>query len=155
MSASSSATVSAAMMVSRASPISPKLPRSLSMRWSRSCASLMRWPSWPSSHAMRNCRPLMVTVTCDMVCPFDAVSGLAVIGLQDIAHRFDRDVEPPRDFPVGGFERANAGGRRIEVRRQLGAVAPQRMDLLGHVELRTRCFVPPLDGGLKRIHGKR
>ena len=30
-------------------------------------ASRNRWLSWPSSQAMRNWRPLMVTVTCDMV----------------------------------------------------------------------------------------
>src|SRR5689334_13128485 len=95
---------------------------------------------------MRNCRPLMVTVTCDMVRPFASPSGRpsgcplasvhsTVIRFQNVAHRLDCTIETPRDFTVGGFERADARRRSVEVGRKLGAVAAQRMKLVGEVRL--------------------
>src|SRR5262245_12542084 len=59
---SSSQTVSAAITVRRASPISPNFPRNSVTRDSRASASLSSRTSCPSSQAMRYCRPLMVTL---------------------------------------------------------------------------------------------
>src|SRR4029079_18693916 len=61
-SSNSSHTVSAAITVRRASPISPNLPRNDSTRASRLSANLSSRTSCPSSQAMRYCRPLMVTL---------------------------------------------------------------------------------------------
>src|SRR5712692_4063684 len=61
-SSNSSHTVSAAITIRRASPISPNLPRSVPIRDSRLSASRNSCTSWPSSHAIRYCRPLMVTL---------------------------------------------------------------------------------------------
>src|SRR5882724_5032162 len=66
---SSSPIVSAAITISRMSPIAPKFFFSCSTRWSRSLASVVSWASCPSSQAMRYWRPLMVTLTCVMAAP--------------------------------------------------------------------------------------
>src|SRR6185436_1092574 len=132
-------------------------PRSFSMRWSRSWANFMRWPSWPSSQAMRNCRPLMVTVTCDMVCPFVrplASARSAVIRFQNVAHRLDRHVESPRYFAIGGLQHADARGRSVEVGGEARPVVPQRIKLLGKAGMSAVGLAAPLDGRFQRIHGK-
>ena len=61
-SSNSSQTVSAAITVNRASPISPNLPRRFPIRCSRLSASLSSRTSCPSSQAIRYCRPLIVTL---------------------------------------------------------------------------------------------
>src|SRR5580704_14647127 len=104
---STSAMVSAAITVSLVSPISPNFVRSPSIRVSRSRASSMRWPSWPSSQAMRNCRPLMVTLTWDIAPPPNATL-FNPPPAASLSHRAptrrewsrwpDRCAAPPRDW---------------------------------------------------------
>src|SRR3954471_23363933 len=103
------------------------------MRPSRSWASAMRRPSWPSSQAMRNWRPLMVTVTCDMAAC--SLRRSPVVRFQDIADGLDRDVEATRDFAIGGFERAAARCGLIELGGETGAVGAERVQLVGQIGL--------------------
>src|SRR4029077_18983465 len=134
-----SAMVSAAITVSRVSPISPNFLRKPSMRMSRSRASSMRWASWPSSQAMRNCRPLMVTLTWDIPPPPThtrlssrrRLHGRSAIGPQRAADGFDGLIDALRHVAIGGLERAGAGGGLVELAGQPGAVVVERMDLVG------------------------
>src|SRR5580692_5815413 len=136
---STSAMVSAAITVSLVSPISPNFVRKPSIRVSRSRASSMRWPSWPSSHAMRNCRPLMVTLTWDI-----ASSRLSFAAAQHAADRFDGVVDALRNLAVGGLERARAGGGVIELAGQPRAIGAERVDLIGKRFLAAVGLAPPL-----------
>src|SRR5215469_15440801 len=149
-SVSSSATISAAITVSRMSPISPKSARSRAMRASRSCASRAKWSSCPSSHAIRYCRLLMVTLTWPMerACPLRI---LALVRLDDRADRRDRLVELLGDLPVGALESARAGHRGIELFGKPRAVGIEGVDLRGERRLSLIPFEPPLDRSLKRI----
>src|SRR5580693_5488518 len=139
---STSAMVSAAITVSLVSPISPNFARKPSIRMSRSRASSMRWPSWPSSQAMRNCRPLMVTLTWDIRLPQlgspaaprlrgSGARGRLVPGLEHAADGFDGLIDALRHFAIGGLERAGAGGGLVKLAGQTGAVVVERMDLIG------------------------
>src|SRR5580704_14759782 len=134
---STSAIVSAAITVSRVSPISPNFVRKPSIRVSRSRASSMRWPSWPSSQAMRNCRPLMVTLTWDIRPPptrftrRPAARGRSALGRQHAADGFDGLIDTLRHLAIGGLERAAAGCSMVKLAGEPGAVVVERMDLIG------------------------
>src|SRR5580693_8136616 len=137
---STSAMVSAAITVSRVSPISPNLVRKPSIRVSRSRASSMRWPSWPSSQAMRNCRPLMVTLTWDIPLPPKRKLGStcrpgarprSAGGPQHAADGFDRAIDALSHLAIGGLERAAARRGLIELAGQPRAVVVERVDLIG------------------------
>ena len=119
------------------------------MRSSSSLASRIRWPSWPSSQAMRNWRPLMVTFTCAM--------SLSVVLSRscDFEHRADvlhRGIEPARDLAVGGFEPARARGLRHRGRRR--AASGRRPSAWTCSASRASAAVglePPLHRGVERI----
>src|ERR1700722_13494782 len=134
---STSAIVSAAITVSLVSPISPNFVRSPSIRVSRSRASSMRWPSWPSSQAIRNCRPLMVTLTWDIAAPptqtlFNRCPRLrSAAGLQHAANGLDGLIDALRHLAIGGLERAGAGRGLVELAGEARAVVVERMDLIG------------------------
>src|SRR5439155_2689720 len=101
------------------------------MRRSSSTASRLRWPSWPSSQAKRNWRPLMLTVTCEAALAAMRRGCSAVIGLQHGSDGVDGDVEAARDLAVGGLERARARNRVVEIGGELGAIGSERVQLRG------------------------
>src|SRR5665213_1205778 len=94
------------------------------MRSSRSLASPRRWSSWPSSHAMRNWRPLMVTFTCD-------IGALSILCFEHVADVLHRGVEPSRHVAVGGLKAPHPAELRIEISGKLGAVGVERVHPLG------------------------
>ena len=138
-SSSSSQTVSAAITVSRASPISPNLPRRLSIRDSRLSASFSSRVSWPSSQAIRNCRPLMVTLTwlislspgssTERMVPI-AASSLSAISRLVRSSRRDLDQrsvefvgEPRRSAPSAWIRAASSFSSRSASRRRSTALS--------------------------------
>src|SRR5207247_4205627 len=118
------------------------------MRPSRSSASCVTRASSPSSHAIRNWRPWMVTLTCGM-----APSGL--VRREHGSDRVDGGVEPLSDFTVHAFQRAAARGRGIKLRRKPRAVGAKRVQLRVKGLLAAIGLVPPLDSGGRRIERKR
>src|SRR6266702_8739511 len=118
------------------------------MRPSRSSARCVTRASSPSSHAIRNWRPLMVTLTCGM-----APSGL--VRREHGSDRVDGGVEPLSDFTVHAFQRAAARGRGIKLRRKPRAVGAKRVQLRVKSLLAAIGLVPPLDSGGERIERKR
>src|SRR5262245_15400904 len=143
--------MSAAMTVSRVSPISPNSLCSFAIRWSRSLARRRRWASWPASHCMRNCRPLIVTITCDIAGPAGSLGCSAVMGLQHRADRVDGSVQPPRNFPVRVLKRALSRYRGIEIAGEPGLVVAQRVDLRGQIVLAEIDLATPLGRGFERV----
>src|SRR6266480_5072018 len=118
------------------------------MRPSRSSARCVTRASSPSSHAIRNWRPLMVTLTCGM-----APSGL--VRREHGSDRVDGGVEPLSDFTIHAFQRAAARGRGIKLRRKPRAVGAKRVQLRVKSLLAAIGLVPPLDSGGERIERKR
>src|SRR5438876_7514071 len=118
------------------------------MRPSRSSARCVTRASSPSSHAIRNWRPLMVTLTCGM-----APSGL--VRREHGSDRVDGGIEPLSDFTIHAFQRAAARGRGIKLRRKPRAVGAKRVQLRVKSLLAAIGLVPPLDSGGERIERKR
>src|SRR5437660_6826856 len=118
------------------------------MRPSRSSARCVTRASSPSSHAIRNWRPLMVTLTCGM-----APSGL--VRREHGSDRVDGGVEPLSDFTIHAFQRAAARARGIKLRRKPRAVGAKRVQLRVKSLLAAIGLVPPLDSGGERIERKR
>src|SRR6202011_5319785 len=100
-----------------------------------SCASRSRWLSWPSSHAMRNWRPLIVTVTCDMISSTGRMDTSTIVRLNHGSNGLDGGIEPPGNLLVGVFQCACSGGHRIKIAGQPRAVGAERMQLIGHAEV--------------------
>src|SRR6516164_3085821 len=155
-SASSSATVIAAITVSRVSPISPNLLRSPLIRLSSSRARFIKWPSWPSSQAIRNWRPLLVTLTWNIffdcrllpqIAP-ELNPGLPSRGTPRRHEWFrspDRFVAQPRDwhFPARERGRLPHPVRWRAVRDRCPARERVRRALLRHGRLRAAVQPPP------------
>src|SRR5689334_6565098 len=146
--------VSAAMTVSWVLPISPNSARRRPMRWSKSPASRRTCASWPCSQAMRNLRPLMVTVTRDRSLLRDGMCCSALMGVQHGTDRADRGVKPPRDLPVGALERARTRHRGVEIARQPRAVVIKGMDLGHQIVLAEVDLMPLFRRPLERIKRK-
>src|SRR5262249_40822245 len=133
--------------------ISPKRVRSRPMRWSRSAASFWRCASSPSSQAMRNWRPLMVTLTCGMEFPLADI--LALIRRKHGTDGVDRGIEPLRNLAVGRLQppRARRGG--IKLGSEPRAVGAERVQLGIERLLAAIGLLPPLDRGGQCIERKR
>ena len=97
-----------------------------------------RCSSCPSSQAMRNWRPLMVTLTCAIDCS----SASARIWM-----RVDRGIEPARDLAVGVVEPSGARGLAIERGGKPGAVDAERVNLLRQAVLAAVGLAAALDRG--------
>src|SRR5258708_26798044 len=136
------------MTVSRVSPISPKRPRSWTMRASRSSAGCVTRASSRSSQAIRNWRRLMVTLTCGM-------APSALVRREQGSDGVDGDVEPLDDFTIDAFQRAAARGRGIKLRGEPGAVGAKGVQLRVQCLLAAIGLVPSLNGGGERIERKR
>jgi len=67
------------------------------------------------------------------------------------ADRVDGKIEPARDLAVGGLEAVAARGLRIEIRRELGAVGAECLNLRGEFVLAVIGLAPALSRGLERI----
>ena len=93
-------------------------------RSSRSLASCRRWSSWPSSQAMRNWRPLMVTFTCAR-CP-SIGCDLEHGRMLSIAASSRRAMSR-----LAAFSLRTLRELRVEVGGELGAVGAERVHLLG------------------------
>ena len=123
-SASSSATVSAAITVRRVSPISPNEPRRWLMRSSSCCGELHQMALLPvfAGH------PVLPAVDDDIhlrhrsTCDF-GLSTSAVVRFDHGADALDRHIQAPRDFAVGGLDLARARASPIEIGREPRAVA--------------------------------
>src|SRR5262249_24268792 len=135
---------SAAMTVRRVSPISPKRARSVAMRASRPSARWVRRASSPFSHAIRNWRPLMVTLTCDM-------APSALLCREHSADRIDGGIEPLGDLAIGAFQRPVARRGGVELCGETRAVSAARMQLVVERLFAAVGLVPAFDGGGKRI----
>src|SRR5215467_14673430 len=118
------------------------------MRASSSCARCVRCSSSPSSQAIRNWRPLMVTLTCGM-------TSSALVRGERRSNRVDGGVEPLGDFTIGGFQGAAARGRGIKLRGEPGAVGAERLQLRVQCLLAAIGLVPALDSGGERIERER
>src|ERR1700682_4732494 len=138
------------MTVSRLSPTSPNLPRNSPIRSSSSLASCMRWLSCPSSQAMRYCRPLMVTLTCDMGASVLA-AALAIMGINHRPDTVHGEIEPARDLAGGGFQLPRMRRRGIEIGRHARAVDAERVQLRGQCVLGVIALAPALDRGLQPV----
>src|ERR1700760_4455677 len=112
------------------------------MRSSSSRASCCRWASWPSSQAIRNWRPLMVTVT------WGKWSSLA---FEHVPNIFHRGIQPPRHLAVGGLEAAHLGDLSVEISRETGAVGIECMHLFGQDRPGPIGFDSALDRGVETI----
>src|SRR6202023_3578055 len=145
----SSAISSAAMMVSRMSPISPKSSRNRAMRRSRSRARPARCSSCPSSHAIRYCRPLMLTLTCPTRVP--ATKALSLGWLDDRTNARDRGIEPRRDLPVGRLQRAAPRRRDVELGGEPRPVRIEGVHLGGERRLALVALEPAADRSVERI----
>src|SRR6266511_845353 len=104
---------------------------------------------------MRNWRPLMVTVTCDMTRPGDCRGCSTVMGLQHGTDRAHGGVEPLCDFPACVFERAPVRDRIVEIGGEPRPVVVERVDLGGEFRLAELGLALPLGRRLKGIKGKR
>jgi len=91
-----------------------------------------------------------VTLTWDI-----ASSQLSFATLQRAADRFDRMVDPLRDFAIGGFELARTGGGLIEFAGKPRPIAVERMDLIGERLLAAVGLAPALDCRIQRIERVR
>src|SRR5262249_20671174 len=107
--------------VRRASPISPKRSCNSRIRRSKSRASPIRWFSWPSSQAIRYCRPLMVTVTWDM--------ASALLRREHRADALHDVVEPAGDLAVAGLQPARLCGGSVELGGEARAGGPPDVEL--------------------------
>src|SRR5262245_61129047 len=140
------------MTVSLVSPISPNRARSRVIRVSRSSARRWRCASSPSSQAMRNWRPLMVTLTCGMA--LRRVADSALVAGEHGADGIDRSIESLGDFAVGALQGASAGGGGIKLGGEPRAVGAQRVQLGGERRLAPVGLAPALDRGRERVECK-
>ena len=119
---SSSPIVSAAITISRMSPIAPKFfSFSCSTRWSRSLASVVElvFLSRLAGHAVLSAVD-------------DDVHMRHCLRLDHRTDAVDRDIEALRDIAVGGFRAgANARSRRRAPRRASNGRCPERLHLRG------------------------
>src|SRR5271155_5048586 len=104
---------------------------------------------------MRNCRPLMETLTWAMAAPGSPSGGLLLIGYQHAADRFDCLVDPLCDLPVGGFEPARPRRRMIEFAGEPRPIGAERVDLCEQCLMVAIEFAAPLGRSLQRIERER
>src|SRR3981081_311703 len=111
------------------------------MRASSSWASRSKCASCPSSHAIRYCRPWIVTLTWDIEalmrlslahsspgsCLRHSVS--MILGLEHRANGFHSKIEAPGNLAVGRFESAGMGRLGIKICGQVGTRGVERRDL--------------------------
>src|SRR5262249_32623286 len=110
---------------------------------------------WPSSQAIRNLRPLMVTVTRDRSPWGGGLCRSAVMGVQHGTDRADGGVEPPCNVPVGGLEHTRPRHHGVEVARPARAVVVKGMDRRHEIILAEIDLAPLFRRRLEPIEGKR
>src|SRR5690348_12261230 len=83
---------------------------------------------------MRNCRPLMVTLTWDIRLPRlharTAAPG-SIVGGKNAPHSFDRLIDALRHLPAGGFKPARARRRVVELAGKTGPIGVEGLDVRG------------------------
>src|ERR1700733_13910570 len=93
---------------------------------------------------MRNCRPLMVTLTW-------AICHLLFIRIEHVADGCYRGVDARAGPAIGGLGVARARRRVIEFARQPGAVAVERMDPVSERLRRAIGLAAALRRGIERL----
>src|SRR5690242_19968591 len=88
-------------------------------------------------------------------CPCGNRPGSTLVRVQHGADRVDGQIEPARDFAIGGFETVAARGLRVEVGGKLRAIRAERLDLCGELVLAMIGLAPALGRSLERIERRR
>src|SRR5258708_4528796 len=84
---------------------------------------------------MRNWRPLIVTVTCDMTRSTGRMILSTVVGLDDGTDGLDGGMEAAGDLVVGGFQRAGPRRHGVEVGGEPRAIRAERVQLIGQAQV--------------------
>src|SRR6516165_8498338 len=99
---------------------------------------------------MRNCRPLMVTLTWDIRLPRlhpRTAASRSIVGGENAPDGFDRLIDALRYLPAGSLVSTRACGCVVEFAGQAGAIGIERLDV--------RCERFVLSAGTAPLLGRR